>query len=158
MFQSLYHLCSRSLDFSQCAFSYLVLRSQELDTRVEYIEFTELEGNQKAHWVQLLGPHKPPKNQTRCLRELSKYFLNSGRLGAVTTALVSLFQCPTTFSMKEPFTDIRLLCCSFMTLILFTLTNKIRICNRQDYTHLHFLSLKSVTQYCDYLAYNISNL
>jgi len=47
-----------------------------------------------------------PKIQTLCLRTLSKCFLNSGRVSAVTTALRSLFQGPNTLwlrtSLKYP--------------------------------------------------------
>lgn len=35
-----------------------------------------------------------PKNHTSCLRMLPKCLLNSGRCGAMTTSLGSLFQCP----------------------------------------------------------------
>lgn len=45
----------------------------------------------------------PPQNLTTCPRVLSKHFLNSVRLGAVTTALSSLFQCWTTLSVKNLF-------------------------------------------------------
>ena len=43
------------------------------------------------------------KGHTMCLRALSKGFLNSLRLGAVTTALGSLFQCPSTLWVKNFF-------------------------------------------------------
>ena len=43
----------------------------------------------------------PPKNQTMRLRALSKCFLNSSRLGAVTTALWGLSQCPTTLWVQN---------------------------------------------------------
>ena len=47
-----------------------------------------------------------PKIQTLCLRMLSKCFLNSGRVSAMTTALRSLFQGPNTLwlrtSLKYP--------------------------------------------------------
>lgn len=37
-----------------------------------------------------------PKNLTMCLRALPKLFLKSDQLGAVTTALGTLFQCSAT--------------------------------------------------------------
>lgn len=37
-----------------------------------------------------------PKNQTVCLRMLSSHFLNSSKLGAMTTALGNQFHCVTT--------------------------------------------------------------
>lgn len=45
--------------------------------------------------VQLLVIHRTSKNRTMCLRELSKWFFNSVRLGPVT-----LFQCPDMFWVK----------------------------------------------------------
>ncbi|KAJ7396323.1 rna-directed dna polymerase from mobile element jockey-like [Pitangus sulphuratus] len=41
------------------------------------------------------------KSHTSCLRVSSKCFLNSDSLGAVTTSLGSLFQCPTSLWMKN---------------------------------------------------------
>jgi len=43
----------------------------------------------------------PPKNQTMCLKVLPKHFLNSGRLGAVTTSLGSLSQCQRNIEREE---------------------------------------------------------
>lgn len=41
-----------------------------------------------------------PKSHTMCLRALSKFLLNSVRLGVVTISLGSLFQCPRTLWVK----------------------------------------------------------
>lgn len=42
---------------------------------------SEWEGTHKGHWVQHLGPQSTaPKNQTACLRSLSKHLLNSNRI------------------------------------------------------------------------------
>lgn len=59
-----------------------------------------MEGAHKDHRVQTLGSQKDhPKMRPCVLRVLSKYFLNYVRLGAVTTALGSPFQCLTTLSV-----------------------------------------------------------
>ena len=44
-----------------------------------------------------------PKSHTMCLRAVSRFFLNSVRLGAVITSLGSLFQCPNTLWVKNFF-------------------------------------------------------
>lgn len=62
----------------------------------------ELERTHKDHRVQHTGP-SPQKKQIIRLRVLSKRFLNSGRLAAVTTSLESLFHCPTNLSVKKFF-------------------------------------------------------
>uniref|UniRef100_A0A8U7N6R8 LMBR1 domain containing 2 n=3 Tax=Corvus TaxID=30420 RepID=A0A8U7N6R8_CORMO len=65
------------------------------------IEYDELEGTHQEDKIQL----QDTPRITPCLRALSKCFLNSGRLGAVTTALGSLCQCPYTLWVKKPFPD-----------------------------------------------------
>ncbi|KAJ7405069.1 hypothetical protein BTVI_70324 [Pitangus sulphuratus] len=65
---------------------------------------TELEGTHKDHRVQLQALYRIiPKVNTRCQRVLSKHFLNSVGLGAVTIALGSLLQCTTTLWVKNLF-------------------------------------------------------
>lgn len=52
----------------------------------------------KGHQLQLLALHGVTlKSHTVSLRVLSKHFSKSGRLGAVTTSLETLFQCPDFF-------------------------------------------------------------
>lgn len=55
---------------------------------------TDLEGTHKDLPAQLLTLHRTPKSSTVSLGVCSKWFLNSGRLGAVSTSLGTLFQCP----------------------------------------------------------------
>jgi len=48
--------------------------------------------------------HKePPKNQTICLRVLSRCFLNTEKLSAVTISLGRLFWCLTTYPVNNFF-------------------------------------------------------
>lgn len=54
----------------------------------------ELKGTHKDHLSPTPGPAQDPNNHTLCLRALSKLFLNSVRLVAVTTSLGKL-QCLT---------------------------------------------------------------
>ncbi|KAJ7417988.1 cAMP and cAMP-inhibited cGMP 3',5'-cyclic phosphodiesterase 10A [Willisornis vidua] len=68
------------------------------------IEYPEFEGTHKDYQVLLWDLHRTiPKSHIMCLRALSKCFLISERLGAVTTFLESLLQCPTTLWLKNLF-------------------------------------------------------
>lgn len=71
-----------------------------------------MEGTYKDHQL-----HTEPLNiQNMFLRVLSKHFLNSTWLGAVTSSLGSLCQCPTILSLKNLFLipNLNIPCCSFM--------------------------------------------
>lgn len=87
------------------------------------MEYLKLEGTKKNDGVQLLAPHRTPKNQTINLRALSRCFIWAGKLGAPTTSPERLFQCLITLLVKNYFhiTNLNLLCCSFMTLSLVLL-------------------------------------
>lgn len=72
------------------------------------IELPTLEETHKDHHVQLLAPHRtiPPSQKKKKSDHTSEstvqtVLLNSGKLSAVTTSLVKLFQCPTTPLVKK---------------------------------------------------------
>ena len=56
-------------------------------------EYPKLEGTHKDHQVQLLAPHKTTQKSGHKSGSLVQTLLELWQLGAVTTALPSLFQC-----------------------------------------------------------------
>ena len=64
-------------------------------------EQPELEGTHKGHRVQLLAPHSTTGKLSHLLETIVQTLLELRQLGAVTTALVSLSQCPTTLAVKD---------------------------------------------------------
>ena len=72
--------------------------------------FKTLEVTHKNHRVQFLASTRPPKNQTICLRALSKCFLVLGNFPG------SLLQCPIALSVNNLFliSSLNLPCLSFM--------------------------------------------
>lgn len=83
-----------------------IINHLELEGTHRIIDHLELEGTHNdhgsptpvpAHWWSL----DHPKNPTTCLRLLSKYFLNAGGRGAMTTSPGSLFQCPQTVAQDN---------------------------------------------------------
>jgi len=68
------------------------------------IEYLKLEGTRKAHRV--LAPRRTTPNQTISASTV-QMLLELQQPGAMTTALGSLCQCPTTLFSKGPFTHVQ---------------------------------------------------
>lgn len=67
------------------------------------INYAELKWTHKAHCIVLLPPPHGADQTSNHISVFFKYFLNSGRLSTMTTALGSLFRCLITFSVNNPF-------------------------------------------------------
>ncbi|KAJ7404538.1 coiled-coil domain containing 58 [Willisornis vidua] len=69
--------------------------------------FQNVESQNMLSWKNpsspTLGPAQDTPNPSMCLRASSKHFLSSVRLGAVTTALGSMFQYPATLMVENFF-------------------------------------------------------
>ncbi|KAJ7412161.1 hypothetical protein WISP_98862 [Willisornis vidua] len=70
-------------------------------------EYAELKGTHKDHQIHISPAWTHPKTLTMHLRVSSKHFSNSVRLGAMTTALRSRYQWPTTLWEKNLFPNLK---------------------------------------------------